>query len=371
MAQGDRIRNFERVNGSEFDDIITGDAANNFLRGFGGNDTINGGLGDDRIEGGEGADDLDGGDGLEDTLSYQGSSAGVTIDLKLNTASGGDAQGDTFQNFERLLGSNFDDDLNGDHGDNEIMGLGGSDEIRARGGNDLVEGGDGDDNIFGGADDDILLGGVGRDILRGDSGNDTLDAGEHGGNSYQLLDGGAGDDTYLVSSDNGYIWVRGEAAGGGTDSIVFTDLNIGDFTDVRVRDAATNRVAFDHANGSVHIFDLQQFESFEFADGTVLDTISVLGTAATPGASLVDTAGADWLIGDNLATTLNIGEGDDILTGKGGADIFAFTQAAYGQEHHHRLPGRRGRLELYGHRPWVLGLHRDARGCRRTPYSDD
>jgi len=52
----DSVFNIERVQGSDFDDIIAGDSFDNHLLGNGGNDTLSGGGGNDSLEGGLGDD---------------------------------------------------------------------------------------------------------------------------------------------------------------------------------------------------------------------------------------------------------------------------------------------------------------------------
>ena len=82
------------------------------INGGEGADTITGGGGDEIIEGGAGGDVLDGGAGTNDTLSYEHSAAGVTVDLSGQSfadPSGGDAAGDTISNFENVIGSGHDD----------------------------------------------------------------------------------------------------------------------------------------------------------------------------------------------------------------------------------------------------------------------
>jgi Ca2+-binding RTX toxin-like protein len=120
-AQGDIIGSFERVNGSSGGvDVLTGNTAANILRGNGGNDFI---------EGGAGADTLDGGAGSADTLVYTSSNAAVTVNIGLNTASGGHAQGDIISGFERLTGSTFGDTLTGTGGTNILKGGLGNDSL--------------------------------------------------------------------------------------------------------------------------------------------------------------------------------------------------------------------------------------------------
>jgi Ca2+-binding RTX toxin-like protein len=100
-AEGDTLATIENITGSAFADKLTGDAGANVLLG---------GAGDDVLHGGAGADTLDGGIG-SDFANYQGSAAGVTIDLLAHTASGGDATGDVLTNIENLYGSSFEDHL--------------------------------------------------------------------------------------------------------------------------------------------------------------------------------------------------------------------------------------------------------------------
>jgi Ca2+-binding RTX toxin-like protein len=114
---------------------------------------ITGGTGDDTLLGGGGADTLNGGGG-SDTADYSTSAAAVNVNLATGAATGGDAQGDTFNSIENLTGSSFIDVLTGDDGDN------------------ILYGGIGDDTLNGGGGNDTLWGGPGRDVLAGGTGND-------------------------------------------------------------------------------------------------------------------------------------------------------------------------------------------------------
>lgn len=134
----DSFSNIANLRLTDFEDSVDGDANNNV------------------IEGGGSGDFLDGRGGV-DTLSYAHSGAGVLISLEDRTASGGDADGDSFTNFENVLGSGHDDTLIGDSNDNTLNGNGGSDTLYGLGGNDrlviggaptLVDGGDGTDFLF-------------------------------------------------------------------------------------------------------------------------------------------------------------------------------------------------------------------------------
>lgn len=232
-AEGDTLISIEAVTGSYFNDNITGDSKANYLRGEIGDDTLHGEGGNDILSGAIGADLLDGGVGT-DTADYNDSTAGVTINLLNNIATGGDAQGDTFLSIENITGSNLADNIRGDNNANVLLGLDGRDVLEGGAGADTLDGGDGwdyaryraskvgvtvdltsnvntggdaqgdilhnieavtgsyfNDHITGDTNDNYLRGEIGNDSLSGLAGNDTL-AGNAGND---ILDGGADNDT--------------------------------------------------------------------------------------------------------------------------------------------------------------------------------
>lgn len=177
--------------GGEGDDILRGMAGDDLLDGGDGFDFLIGGLGDDTLlassgddtlVGGAGADRLNGDVGI-DLADYRHSAAGVTIDLALGLASGGDAAGDELVFIENLRGSALDDLLLGSDVGNSFFGGGGQDTLRGLAGNDtlngeagqdLLEGGLGNDVLSGGDGEDTLVGGAGVDVLRGGTGADLF-----------------------------------------------------------------------------------------------------------------------------------------------------------------------------------------------------
>ncbi len=163
-ANGDVLTSIENLTGSAFNDALTGDQNNNRLNGDdgvdrlfgdGGNDRLSGGNNADFLDGGRGADRLDGGAGI-DTAIYSQSNARVVVDLLTGTGSEGDAQGDTLEQIENLVGSGFNNVLRGSNARNELFGgqgndvldgLGGADTLRGEGGSDVLTGGAGIDTF--------------------------------------------------------------------------------------------------------------------------------------------------------------------------------------------------------------------------------
>ncbi|NVK42691.1 MAG: calcium-binding protein [Oceanospirillaceae bacterium] len=199
----------ENVIGSDFDDIIEGNTADNELKGGGGNDTLDGGAGSDRlyggthndnisggagndvIYGGHGADTLDGGAGT-DAVQYLASGTGVTVNLATGLGSAGQARGDVLSNIENINGSRASDHLIGDDGNNKFVGYGGWDTLEGGAGDDRLEGWRGKDVLDGGDGDDYLFGGADEDTLTGGAGNDTLVGGTEG--DLFIFEAGSGED---------------------------------------------------------------------------------------------------------------------------------------------------------------------------------
>lgn len=132
--------------------------------GMGGNDTLIGWLGDDILEGGEGDDILNGGgwfggSGL-DAASYTQATGAVQVDLRLTGAQNTISAGfDTLLNIESLVGSAFNDILNGNDGNNVLDGGAGANVLNGHGGSDRLLVGTGSDGstINGGSDYDTLV----------------------------------------------------------------------------------------------------------------------------------------------------------------------------------------------------------------------
>ena len=355
----DELISIENVKGTHGNDFIKGDEGMNVLQGLDGADEIIGLRGDDRIlpnrpakvnpetgvleadvagpNANDGVDVVDGGEG-SDTISYEGESAVVTVDLHTIVPADPDndveayyaatvntvvdrikvvdiGRGDETElvsTIENVTGGFGADTITGDARANILVGGPGADTLDGEdgpataedGGDDTLVGGAGNDTLNGGPGADTLDGGDGDDTLNGNAGNDTL----IGGAGDNTLTGGAGDDYYeVMPGDNGSVT---ESADGGMDSL---------------RYIATDDPDTDDANES----------EIGVGTATAAETIpnnveTVLGTANddyiavnTTGAAVFGREGNDDLNGgDDLADRLVGCAGDDTLTGGTGDDVF-------------------------------------------------
>ncbi len=167
-AVGDSYASIENLAGTNFADILGGNAGNNTVSGNDGNDwlfgsdgldTLQGGNGNDVLEGGAGADALDGGAGI-DVASYRNSTSGIVLDLVTSANSSGDAAGDTLTGVENIWGTVYSDTIRSNiSGGGQVYGFEGNDVLIGSNGNDVFYGGTGADTITtgGGADDLFFL----------------------------------------------------------------------------------------------------------------------------------------------------------------------------------------------------------------------
>jgi Ca2+-binding RTX toxin-like protein len=276
LASKGSLHDVENVTGSQYGDILTGDAGANGIDGSAGDDTLTGGVGADILTGGAGRDTFvygtgDGADTITDfaagdvvKIGGYGSAQSVTQvgSNVLVTFSSTDTI--TFENTTVSTvqaGLHFDTQppLN----------------LTGTAGNDTLTGGSGNDHLTG-------LGG--NDILNGGAGNDTMV-------------GGTGNDTYYVDSAGDVVT---EQSLQGTDTVHST-----------ISYTLTANVE----NGTL--------------DGT--DSINLTGNSLAN--LLIGNSGDNFLYGLGGNDTLNGGAGNDTLrggvgidtlTGGSGSDIFQF-----------------------------------------------
>lgn len=297
--------------GNALDNVMIGSDGNDEIDGAGGNDVMAGGKGDDTYyadsqadlvfeNAGEGRDTITASSSfylyqnIENLVLYWDAGAAFGVGNGLNNLIDGNIEANL------LLGGGGDDTINGYGGDDSLFGESGNDRVIGNEGTDYIAGGEGNDDLSGdgGADavygeggDDILWGGqtFHTDILVGGEGNDILH-GESDWGDYDLMDGGAGNDTYYVDTPADLTF---EAAGGGTDTVYATINGAGYYL---------------YAN----------------VENLVLGGNTPFGVGNELANRLTGSAASNWLLGGAGDDVLNGKAGNDILFGETGADTFVF-----------------------------------------------
>ncbi len=219
---------------------------------------------------------------------------------------------------DRLFGGDQDDLLIGGEGDDLLLGGAGDDNLKGDAGKDTLKGGLGDDDLFGGDGNDNLYGELGSDDLEGQAGNDLLDGGairpednlDEDGNLANIdrdtMDGGTGDDQYLITNLNASTTARDIEIkdASGIDTIDFSDwigttgitINLG---------SDTNQPLL---QGNERTFTIDAGATIENVIGTPKDD-AITGNSADN--RIEGRAGTDTLMGAG---------GNDILLGEEGID---------------------------------------------------
>jgi Ca2+-binding RTX toxin-like protein len=173
----------------------------------------------------------------------------------------------------------------------------GNDSLRSVEGNgsrfEIVFGGSGDDTIVAHTGDNELYGNKGDDTLTALDGNDLL----VGGDGNDTLDGGDGDDQFVFAAVNGGpetdVLIESNSAAGGTDTVSFATLAVGDNAIVDIDSAG---VFASHTDRDIQSTNPQLLENIEAGDGD------------------------DQLFGNPSGNLILGGGGEDILNGRGGDD---------------------------------------------------
>jgi len=317
-AEGDKLQGIENVIGSEYGDLLAGDSNNNLLDGRGGDDLLIGGLGADTLVGGA---DID-------TAFYLNSLQGVTVNLKAGRGFDGEAEGDTLQQVENIIGSEFDDTLIGDSSNNALSGLGGNDRLIGGSGNDFLDGGNDTDTVnYSDSPTGVI---VNIDQSKGYSNTAFFTDLEP---SFSITSGTAFDgfgttDTLLefenvTGSEFGDILI-GNSLNNLVQGLAGSDLFIGNAgNDTFYGGADIDTVSYRRDSGSVTVnLSLNQAKDGFGGTDTIYEIENIIGSAFK-----------DTLIGDNQANTILGGDGNDIIDGKEGSD---------------RLFGENGNDEIFG-----------------------
>jgi Ca2+-binding RTX toxin-like protein len=362
QGQGiDELYGIENIIGSNFDNdtiyannsvnILTTQAGDDVIEARGAADTIYAGSGNDTIiatSASDGADYIDGSTGT-DTLDYSalGSSNNITVDL--STAATVDFDG---------TGGNDSWQVNIASGDTDIVK--GIENIIGGAGNDIITGNASVNELQGGAGKDTLSGGDGKDIINGyytdqsessveydtvsysyltskavaidltagtavvdSNDSDTLISIENaiggsladiitGSADINSLEGGAGNDTFISSLGNDYIY------GGNVTGITHTDSQTtGDMADYSNSINSSNNLVVNLSTTSSDAAGNSYSSAYVrlSSNNSSVYTDSLYGIEDITGTSNNDT-----LTGSNSANTLIGNAGNDTLQGLLGAD---------------------------------------------------
>ncbi|MDV3456863.1 M10 family metallopeptidase C-terminal domain-containing protein [Sphingomonas sp. HF-S4] len=286
-AGSDTLSGFENLEGSGFNDSLTGDANAN---------TITGGLGDDTLNPGANTagviDLLDGGAG-SDTASFGGSTSAVTAVLTGATdgiALVGGMMVATLRSIENLRG------------------------------------GSGADFLVGDANANVIDGGLGDDVLNGGDGIDTLSFAGSGvsGITVNLATSaaqntGAGTKT-IIGFENVRTTAGADTVTGNAGDNVFYEAGGADSYNGA---EGSDTVDYSAATSSVSV-NLSLATAQNTGTSTGLDTLTnienLVGAAAFAN-TLRGNTGANRFVGGSAADYLEGNAGDDTLVGGDGADI--------------------------------------------------
>ena len=307
----DRLRSIAGLSGSDFDDVLIGNAQSNTIFGGGGNDDLNGAGEIDGLGGDAGDDRIDGGSpDVADLAFYLSAEAPVNIDLATGIATGETEGSDDLVDIQGTTGTVFNDTLLGNDENNFILPGPGNDRLDGRGGT-------GDMVFFGLATEAVVV-----NLARGDATGGTAE-GSEGNDTLTGFEGVLGsefNDT-LTGDDRGNV-IMGEggddkiAGAGGDDWLV---PGLGNDA-VNGGPGLYDLIAFDDSGAAVNV-DLQA----NTATGQGTDNLGELEAVA--GSAFGDTIGGsstpNFLFGEAGRDTIDGKEGNDALSGGPGADVLS------------------------------------------------
>jgi Ca2+-binding RTX toxin-like protein len=245
-----------------------------------------------------------------DALSNSGWDGALRLAALLETATFTSEQNAVLQGFKLKQATDAGGTLNG-AGDVDIL--------VGKGGNDTLAGSAGADILIGGAGHDTLIGGTGNDQMVGGQGNDYMD-GQWGNDSYFWGAGQGHDsinDIYADTNGQNLVVLRGL----NPQDVRTEQFGIDDYTGVKLTIITTGET-LTIRNTNYSDWDRSAISApmtLIFADGTQWDMKEAIRQSLP-----MPTDGNDVLIGsdyDDLPSRLSGGAGDDIIVGRGGADV--------------------------------------------------
>jgi Ca2+-binding RTX toxin-like protein len=347
------------IAGRDGDDVIDGRGGNDLICGGADADELSGGAGDDSLKGnadrrgsdvtgtylmgdvllgGPGDDRLQGGYDdrtaqarrRPDTVSWADAPRAVEVDLGTGTAAGFGA--DRIATIPRLgvVGSPYADRITGSAGPDVLSGEGGGDQIAAGDGADTVfaerakvspHGIPDDDLVNAGRGNDLVSSQAGQDRLQGGDGDDFLEAYSSGPTAVLAGPGADYVAQNLVTTSGAQTW-----GGKGTDVVsLFGELLAGRSprTEVTVdlRTGTTSADVVPAATGRIGGFEQHRLignVAWRF-HGTPLADRLLTPTGGPLNAWTYD--GNDSVTATDRPDFVNAGPGNDLVSGRGGADI--------------------------------------------------
>ena len=275
-ANTDVLSNFEQVQGSGFNDSLTGGSGNETFMGMAGNDSIDGGGGYDRV-------------------SYAQGPAGVTVTLTgaLGSGTATDNWGntDTFTNIESVQGSAYNDTLTG-NGTRFIQFLSSdlAENFEGMAGNDIINGGTSAPSSIAQAVYSSSPGAVNVNLATG-----TASDGYGASDTLINIDGVVG------SNYNDVL------TGGSSSSVIIASSHFEQFEGLGGNDTINGGEGADRVNYNGGAINLN------FATGIVSD-----GYGGTDTLTSIEQVRAS-----NSNDTLTGGSGNEAFEGRGGNDIIS------------------------------------------------
>ncbi|SFK71839.1 calcium-binding protein [Falsiroseomonas stagni] len=340
------------LTGTAGDDALAGGAGADTIGGGAGSDDLQGGAGDDRLAGGAGDDGLTLGAGADVVVFTKGDGVDWVVDFTPGTDRlelHGFAAAQVFTkaasywgmagldvllpNGEKLflqgvtaLGASdlvLKDVpvvvpaglvLAGTAGNDTLKGGALADSLSGGAGHDYLQGFAGHDTLAGGAGNDVLLGNDGNDLLLGGDGDDQLRG--HAGSD--ILTTGLGVDRVYIAKGDGQDRVTDFTLG--TDKVVLSGITAADVT---AKVAVVSGIAGLQLTLSDGTSLFLEGLSAVTAKQLGLSGSFAAGSTALPAttATVLGTAGDDWLKGGTGADYLQGGAGSDDLQGLGGNDV--------------------------------------------------
>ncbi len=299
-AAGDTYISIERLAGSAFNDVLTGDAGNNTPA----------------------RERRDGHPRwwrrIRLCIIRRKSSIGVTVSLANPSLNTGEAIGDTYISIEAISGSVFDDTLIGNTGDNQLQG-----------------GGESETTLNGGAGTDVASYSNATSGITVSLANSAINTGEAAGDTYSSIEGliGSGFGDVLVgTSGNNTLIGNGAATASSAVPATATPStatprrrsstvqSISPTTPIRAWQGLTQGITVNWAAGTVTgqaaIIGTDQLIGIESVFGTQFNDVF-----DATGYTIASQAAGDFASGNNPYQYIRGGGGNDTITGNGNTEI--------------------------------------------------